>query len=88
MQSYESGGAESLSLYSIQRHLLLLHPGIPATCHVGSGHVPMEMKMHNRKQWLCLETAVLCPGLGCSPKPESVLSRGLAGEGTDAFYSY
>lgn len=78
----------SQSLHSIHRHLLLLHPRVPAMHHLRSGHVLMEIKMHNRRQWLCLEAVALHPGIGCSPIPESILSRGLAGESTDAFNSY
>lgn len=36
--------------------------------------------MHNQKQWLCLEAAALHLGIGCSPRLESALSRGLAGK--------
>lgn len=89
MQSCESRGCKPLSPYSVHRHLLLLHPGIPATGSLGFGLVTTEMKMHDRKQWLCLEASACHTWIDCFPRLGSVLSdTGLVDEGVDAFYSY
>lgn len=88
MRSSEPGGCEPVSPHSIHRHLLLLHPGIPATGVLGFGHVTLRWRWSAgnsdcvwRLQPFTVEVVVL------SDLDLFFLSTRCVGEGAGAFTS-